>query len=106
MKISDKISELFSVKNQSVAKGGNNAAREYEQSVEQGAVSAEAGKDKVTISAAAQNLRLAKAALDEDQKLSEARKDDLRQRIANGTYSVSSDDIAQSLVDFFKREGA
>lgn len=63
-----------------------------------------AGEDSISISPLARQLGTIQRVVSEDEQLQQQKIDDIKQRINAGTYNVSSNDLAGSLLAFAQDE--
>jgi len=58
--------------------------------------------DKLELSQIGKDMQVAKAAVKASPEVRESRVNELKAAIANGTYSVSNEDLAEKLAGFFR----
>lgn len=80
----------------------NAAVNKEQQSPEEQGVNkvAGAGEDTVSISTLSRQLNQVSSILADDELNRAARVAELKKQVENGTYSVSSEDVARSLISF------
>lgn len=99
-----KISELFNRSSVYNSDRSTEAQKVSHEDSSRAAKRTKEGEDRVSISPLARQFRQISEIVAEDQKNSESRVAALKERVANGEYSVESDDVAKSLVSFLKEQ--
>ena len=97
-----KISDIFRQSSSEELKGGQDS-KNVERAgrvVGDNASGSNAGEDTVSLSPLSRKLSQISRIVADDEAARQQRVDELKQQVANGEYSVDSEDAAQSLLDY------
>ncbi len=98
-----KISDLFR-RDSSVRSVKNDATAEQVSKSQDGARAVGGEEDRVSISSRARQVRIASAVVSEDESAQAKRVQELKEKVANGSYNVSSDDVAKSVANYLSEK--
>lgn len=96
-----RISSLFkqsSVDNAQRSENADSARREAKVASAREALERKSSQDTVTISSVSRQLSQVSRIIEEDEAQNQARVEDLKTRVAEGNYSVSSEEVAAALI--------
>lgn len=98
-----KISDLFR-RDSSVRSVKNDAPAEQVAKSQDGSRAVDGEGDRVSISAKARQVRIASAVVAEDEASRSKRVQELKDKVANGSYSASSEDVAKSVANYLSEK--